>query len=241
MIHLSNSETCTLCKRVFSAMGFPAGSDVELANAVAWLAAIRIVPLSELAESMPPLQEFMEIANEDRMMGPTRVRAPNLEYVNPLTLMEGFDRLTAYTVKHQCSDTATMLNSRYTELLVPLALARTHLPVRFEISLTKLKFAVQDGEIWISSDMESTKRWQESKNVKVSCAPHSSSSVQHSFARKRRGQHLTRSKLEALSSRRVEIDEQSFRILKQKAAESFVPNSELSRRSGAGAEVDDSD
>ena len=41
-------------------------------------------------------------------------------------------------------------------------------------------------------------------------------------------------------SNRIEVDEGSFWTLKQKAAESFVPNSELSRRSGAGAEVDDS-
>ena len=39
---------------------------------------------------------------------------------------------------------------------------------------------------------------------------------------------------------RIEIDKGSFWTLKQKASASFVPNSELSRRNGAGAEVEDS-
>ena len=39
---------------------------------------------------------------------------------------------------------------------------------------------------------------------------------------------------------RIEIDKGSYWMRKQKVGASFVPNSELSIRNGAGAEVDDS-
>ncbi len=223
-VQLSNSECCTLTRRVLSALGFSPGADIEIGNALVWLAATDIFPLKYLADLLPELQ-----------------REPATESLNILSLIETLDRLAAVAGSLDKACTARVKNSKVIALLLPLALARSKLNLCFLLQLPKSRIIIENGEIWSAEETFWTRDWQDSKEVLVVCVSNQMSLDVSLFDKTGLNWHFSQSKLQSLSSRRINIDFESLQILKRKAAESFVPNSDLSRGSGAGAEVDDND
>ncbi len=223
-VQLSNSECCTLTRRVLSALGIPPGADIEIGNALVWLAATDTVPLKFLADLLPELQ-----------------REPETESLNTLYLIETLDRLAAVAGSLNKACTARVENSKAIALLLPLALARSNLNLCFRLQLPNSRIIIENGEIWTAEESFWTRDWQDSKEILVVCVSNQLSVDLSFFDKTGLNWHFSQSKLQSLSSRRISIDLESIQILKKKAAESFVPNSDLSRRSGAGAEVDDND
>lgn len=223
-VQLSNSECCTLTRRVLSALGIPPGADIEIGSALVWLAATDTVPLKSLADLLPELQQESET---DRF--------------NILTLIETLDRLAAAAGSFDQACTARVNSSKVVTLLLPLALSRSKLGLCFRLQLPKSWIIIENGEIWTSEETFWTRDWQDSKEVLVVCVSNQLSGELSLFDKTGLNWHFSQSKLQSLSARRINIDLESLKILKTKAAESFVPNSDLSRRSGAGAEVDDND
>ncbi len=223
-VQLSNSECCTLTRRVLSALGIPPGADIEIGNALVWLAATDTVPLKFLADLLPELQ-----------------REPETESLNTLYLIETLDRLAAVAGSLNKACTARVENSKAIALLLPLALARSNLNLCIRLQLPNSRIIIDNGEIWTAEESFWTRDWQDSKEILVVCVSNQLSVDLSFFDKTGLNWHFSQSKLQSLSSRRISIDLESLQILKKKAAESFVPNSDLSRRSGAGAEVDDND
>lgn len=223
-VQLSNSECCTLTRRVLSALGIPPGADIEIGNALVWLAATGTVPLNFLADLLPELQ-----------------REPETQSLNILSLIETLDRLAAVAGSLDKACTARVKNSKVIALLLPFALARSKLNLCFRLQLPKSGIIIENGEIWAAEESFWTRDWQDSKEVLVVCVSNQLSSNLSLFDKTGLNWHFSQTKLQSLSSQRINIDFESLQILKRKAAESFVPNSDLSRRSGAGAEVDDND
>lgn len=223
-VQLSNSECCTLTRRVLSALGIPPGADIEIGSALVWLAATDTVPLKLLADLLPELQHESETHS-----------------FNALSLTETLDRLAAVAGSFNQACTARVNGSKVVALLLPLALARSKLDLCFRLQMPKSWIIIENGEIWTSEETFWTRDWQDSKEVLVVCVSKKLSHDLSLFDKTGLDWHFSHSKLQSLSSRRINIDFESLQKLKTKAAESFVPNSDLSRRSGAGAEVDDND
>ena len=223
-VQLSNSECCTLTRRVLSALGMPSGVDIEIGNALVWLAATDTVSLKFLADLLPDIQHESET-----------------ESFNILSLIETLDRLAAVAGSFDRACTAKVKSSKVVALLLPLALSRSQLGLCFRLQLPKSRIIIENGEIWAGEEMFWTRDWQDSKEVLVLCVSNKLSFDLSLFDKSGLNWHFSQSKLQNLSSRRINIDAESLQNLKRKAAESFVPNSDLSRRSGAGAEVDDND
>lgn len=221
-VQLSNSECCTLTRRVLSALGIPPGADIEIGSALVWLAATDTVPLQLLADLLPKLQH-----ESDRF--------------NILSLIETLDRLAAVANSFDQACTARVNSSKVIALLLPLALSRSKLNLCFRLQLPKSRIIIENGEIWTAEETLWSRDWQGSKEVLVVCVSNQLSIDLSLFDKSGLNWHFSQSKLQSLSSRRVHIDLGSLQKLKRKAAESFVTNSDLSRRSGAGAEVDDND
>ena len=223
-VQLSNSECCTLTRRVLSALGIPPGADIEIGNALVWLAATDTVPLKFLVDLLPELQ-----------------REPETQCLNILSLIETLDRLAAFAGSLDKASSARVKKSKAIALLLPLALARSNLNLCFRLQLPKSRIIIENGEIWSAEKTLWIRNWHHSNEVLVVCVSNQLASDLSLFNKTGLNWHFSQSKLQSLSSRRINIDFESLQILKRKAAESFVPNSDLSRRSGAGAEVDDND
>lgn len=241
MVQLSISESRTLCKRVIAALGFPAGSDAEIADAIVWLATMRIVPLSCLADQLPSLHYKTRTADCIRRMSSVEFEVnvdPSIEH---LLLTEVADLLCASAMRQGRPSRATIRNMRNAALLLPVALQRSLESVRFEITLSEFRSVIENGQLWLNCDLEATGQLQFQGSGAVICS-HSRAPGRELPARQSdlMLKFRTGNEIDA-GSNRIEVNQRDYLILKQKAAESFVPNSELSRRSGAGAEVDDSE
>ncbi len=223
-VQLSNSECCTLTRRVLSALGMPPGADIEIGNALVWLAATDTVPLKFMADLLPEWQHESET-----------------ESFNILNLIETLDRLAAVAGSFDKACSARVKSSNAIALLLPLALSRSKLSLCFRLQLPESRIIIVNGEIWTSEETFWTRDWQNSKEVLVVCVSDQMSFNLSMFDKTGLNRHFSQTKLRNFSSRRINIDSETLQILKRKAAESFVPNSDLSRRSGAGAEVDDND
>ncbi len=238
MVRLSISESITLCRRVFSALPFPPGSGIELANAVVWLAAARAVPLRYFAELLPHLQSAS--SEPFSLEVSAAVRSYRIEDPTLLHLLEVIDCLTSSAIRFQGRYIAVIAGCYYSSLLLPLALSRSQLGVSFKLDISALSIVIESGELWANMDPMAEEIWQKPEECTITGVSGGSESDRASFDRGGLSHHFSQEDLRTRSSQRIAIDKESYKLLKQKAAEAFVPNSDISRRSGAGAEVDDS-
>ena len=236
MIELSNSESRTLCKRVFSALQYPAGSDTEIADSFVWLAAMGLVPLSYLAESLSVLH-YSPIGQIDD----PSVTADELlsNQHNLLSLIDTIDTLTAQTVQEHQPGTATIETSSFAMLLLPLIVARSQANLIYQLDLRSFCVLARNGSLWSSEELSRLHNSSNPRTGTLVCVLNDGNVEQFELGQDEMNFHMDRSEIETTSSGRVTLDLDSYATLKQKAAESFVPNSEYSRTSGAGANTSD--
>ena len=225
---------------MFTALGFPAGSDTEIANAIVWLASMGIVPLSQLAENLPSLRYSTETDISFLWLSSAEFEITINPSIEHLLLTEVADILGACAVHQRRPIQATIRNMRNAALLLPITLQRSLDNVRFEIVLSDFRTIVENGQLWSNNDLENARDIQLMKIGVVTCSGSGELSGKSDVEYSGLDLKFRTEEKSEFGSNRIEIDEGSYCTLKQKAAESFVPNSELSRRSGAGAEVDDS-
>ena len=236
VIELSNSESRTLCKRVFSALQYPAGSDTEIADSFVWLAAMELVPLSYLAESLSVLH-YSPIGQIDD----PSVTADELlsNQHNLLSLIDTIDTLTAQTVQERQPGTATIAASSFAMLLLPLIVMRSRVNLIYQLDLLSSPVLARNGSLWSREHISGLRSCSNPRTGTLVCALNDGNAEQLDLRQNEMDFHMNRSEIDTTSSGRVTIDLDSYAILKQKAAESFVPNSEYSRTSGAGANTSD--
>lgn len=240
VIELSNSESRTLCRRVFSALNYPAGADAELADSIVWLAAVEICPLLYWAEQLPQLE--FEPAKGTRVIT-SQPLASGLNLAcdaNLMVLVQAVDTLVAKVIQAESESELSYSNPKFARLLLPLILVRSQLNLAFQLNLAPFRCVVVKGELWSNAPLAALKAELETELCLVKCVHLESTAGLSMFKQSELEHHLNCQSIRTISSQRIRIDARSFQLLKQKAAQSFVPNSELSRSSGAGAEVDDS-
>ena len=225
---------------MFTALGFPAGSDTEIANAIVWLASMGIVPLSQLAENLPFLRYSTDTDKSFRWLSSAEFEITVNPSIEHLLLTEVADILGACAARQNRPSRATTRNMRNAALLLPITLQRSLGNVRFEIVLSEFRTIVENGQLWSNYDLENACDIQLMKIGVVTCSGSGELSGKSDVESSGLDLKFRTEEKSEFGSNRIEVDEGSFLTLKQKAVESFVPNSELSRRSGAGAEVDDS-
>ena len=236
VIELSNSESRTLCKRVFSALQYPAGSDTEIADSFVWLAAMGLVPLSYLAESLSVLHYSPTGQIDDPSVTADELLS---NQHNLLSLIDTIDTLTAQTVQERQPGTATIAASNFAMLLLPLIVTRSRVNLVYQLDLLSSPVLATNGSLWSREELSGFNCDSSSKSGTLVCALNDSNAEGSVLDQGDFAFHLDQSQIETMSSRRITIDLDSYAILKQKAAESFVPNSEYSRTSGAGADTSD--
>ncbi len=241
MVWLSHSESVTLCRRVFTALDYPAGADFELAKVIVWLAATRILPLRYFANSLPCL--YYQATAVDSTPPPNFAAHHSVEITidNLVCLIETIDLLTAYVIQRKERGRVNVSASNYLATLIPLALARADLGVTFRMIVADNCMVIAKQQIWADFNLRQVDFWRQQKNGVIDCAVTCSQAIPSAFNRVDLNEYYNPLVLQSVSSQRIAIDADSLHRLKNKASESFVPNSELSRRSGAGAEVDDND
>lgn len=225
---------------MFTALGFPAGSDTEIADAIVWLASMGIVSLSQLAESLPSLRYSADTDDSSHWLSCAEFEITMNPSIEHLLLTEVADALCASATRRNRPSRATIRNMQNAALLLPIALQRSLDRVRFEIVLSEIQIIIQNGQLWSNCDLENACDIQAKNFGVVICTGSGEMGGKSDFDYSGLDFKFRTEKTSEFGSNRIEIDEGSYWTLKQKAAESFVPNSELSRRSGAGAEVDDS-
>ena len=225
---------------MFTALGFPAGSDTEIANAIVWLASMGIVPLSQLAENLPSLRYSTDTDKSFRWFSSAEFEITINPSIEHLLLTEVADILGASVARQRRPIQATIRNMRNAALLLPITLQRSLDNVRFEIVLSDFRTIVENGQLWSNYDLENARDIQLIEFGVVTCSGSGEMSGKSDVESSGLDLKFRTGEKSEFGSNRIEVDEGSFLTLKQKAVESFVPNSELSRRSGAGAEVDDS-
>ena len=198
-VQLSNSECCTLTRRVLSALGMPPGADIEIGNALVWLAATDTVPLKFLADLLPEWQHESETEN-----------------FKILNLIETLDRLAAVAGSFDKACSARVMSSKAVALILPLALYRSKLSLCIRLQLPKSRIIIENGEIWTSEETFWTRDWQDSKEVLVVCVSNQLSFDLSMFDKTGLNRHLSQTKLQNLSSRRINIDVRKLTDIEEK-------------------------
>ena len=155
---------------MFTALGFPAGSDTEIANAIVWLASMEIVPLSQLAENLPSLRYSTETDISFRWSSSAEFEITINPSVEHLILTEVADILGASVARQRCPIQATIRNMRNAALLLPITLQRSLDHVRFEIVLSDFRTIVENGQLWSNYDLENARDIQSNKFGVVTCS-----------------------------------------------------------------------
>ncbi len=240
VVQLSNSESKVLCKRVFSALNYPAGYDTEIADVFVWLASAEIVPLSELARRLHRLHFCRKLDSQSKLTSSASMDLVISNEDDYCSLLDAIDTLVACTVRLKQTCQLTLREPHFAVFLLPLIIARSRKAMRFDLRLPSFRALVEMGELRTSSELASANSGSDQETGFLNCVPINQKTGQSTIDQSKFVHYFDKETICTISSRRIDVDTDSYRILKEKAAESFVPNSELSRRSGAGAEVDDS-
>ena len=237
MVELSNSESKILCQRVFKSLGFPPGMDTELSHALVWLASAEVVPLKTFAQRLNTLEYASNATSSSKCVKPHQFEL-NIDGDGEYqAIVEFMEMLCTVAVRSKAPIKAEISGISNGMILLPLTLQKALTDVQVDIQMEKTHFCIVDGILRMNQDLEQSRLQPDQTSASVQVSAVSTSSGEMSEL----SNCYSKQFVQELGLRRIAIDYQSLHVLKAKGAESFVPSSELSRRSGAGAEVDDND
>ena len=241
-MELSISETKLLCRRVLSAAGVPAGADSEAAEAIVWLALQGFTALEDLFCSLPELKQDSRSAWQLQCVYGDSLNISLKSDSGYITLLQIIDSLCARSAfQDRQNSRASIHNARNFALLLPLMLRRSKDGYKFHMQSTKGQVVAEMGNLWMSAPIDRIRDIKFNERVDIQCTRlHNVSSGNPSNYSETKLEPFDENQSET-SCRRIQIAEQLYWDLKEAAAQSFVPASDLSRQRGAGAEVDDND
>ncbi len=231
-VNLSAAELGVICRRIFFALDFPAGIDIEVSESIRWLQNHKFAALVKLHEDLPILlkDSYKSVSLiEDSDTGMTLNVAGDLGY---LALTESIDLICSKTVMRQAMIETYIREVKYVPLIFPLLVRRSMNGLEFELEGPDCRAVCRDGKIWLSGNCLNTVI---------------SNNVEDVLIRSMVSEKTLHFSTETLDLQKVHgdmrtiIQSRIYRNLKEVAAKSFVPSSEYSRSRGAGAEVDDDD
>ena len=236
---LSISETKLLCRRVLSAAGMPAGVDTETAESIVWLASQGFPALEDLFCS---LAEFKQDSSNARQLQFGLGEGLNISLKSDsgyITLLQTIDSLCARSAFQD--NHASIHDVRNLALLLPLMLRRSKDGYEFQMQWDTGRVVAEMGNLWLSAPIDRIRDDNFNDRVDIQCTRlnngNSGNPSSHSELKLEPFDEFR----SATSRRRIQIADELYWDLKEAAAQSFVPASDLSRQRGAGAEVDDND
>ena len=241
-MQLSEGELYRLSQRVFFALGFPAGADYEAAMAVKWLAAHGFPAVNQLHSKIPELRacpyQSVEIS-QDARGGFELNTSKDIGY---FAVFEAVEFICAgVSSKEIESSTALISGLKIPSLLIPLALRWSNTGLVFDIQISTAHLFFDNGLLWTNFELNKLGLLLDNSNARLWC---NSCELTNRKAEKAKSELV----LQDLNSYRdtgrasgLQVDDKIWFDLKTVAYEGFVPESELSRQHGAGAEAGDSD
>ena len=239
---LSISETKLLCRRVLSAAGTPAGVDSETAEAIVWLASQGFPALEDLFYSIPELKQDSRNARQLQFGHDECLNISLKSDSGYITLLQTIDSLCARSAFQESQDShASIHDVRNLALLLPLMLRRSKDGYEIHMQWNTGQVVAEMGILWMSAPIDRICDVKFNDRVNIQCTRlHNVGSGNPSNYSELNLESFDEYQ-SATSLQRIQIADELYWDLKEVAAQSFVPASDLSRQRGAGAEVDDSD
>ncbi len=239
---LSISETKLLCRRVLSAAGVPAGVDSDAAEAIVWLASQGFPALEDLFCSIPELKQDSRNARQLQFGHDESLNISLKSDSGYITLLQIVDSLCARSALQESQNSCVSIHDvRNFSLLLPLLLCRSKDGYEFHMQWNTGQVVAEMGNLWMSAPIDRICGVKIDDRVDIQCTRlhNFGSGIPSNYS------ELSLESFDeyqsAMSLRRIQIANELYWNLKEAAARSFVPASDLSRQRGAGAEVDDSD
>ena len=239
---LSISETKLLCRRVLSAAGVPAGVDSDAAEAIVWLASQGFPALEDLFCSIPELKQDSRNARQLQFGHDESLNISLKSDSGYITLLQIVDSLCARSALQESQNSCVSIHDvRNFSLLLPLLLRRSKDGYEFHMQWNTGQVVAEMGNLWMSAPIDRICGVKIDDRVDIQCTRlhNFGSGIPSNYS------ELSLESFDeyqsAMSLRRIQIANELYWNLKEAAARSFVPASDLSRQRGAGAEVDDSD
>ncbi len=240
-MQFSEGELYRLCQRIFFALGFPAGADHEAAMIVKWLASHGFQSVTKLNSNLPKLRE----SPFNSCIWTHHDGVAQFDVSKDVGYFGVVGAMDLLCLEAQRSKSTQVLSQFHgvaiPENLLPLCRKWSSLNYRIEMECAPYHLAFENDMIWSNIPMDQIGFEHSDYSVSLKCRFDASNAYNSS-------EHGTGLELQNLEdyydSKRttgLNVDEKIWRNLKAVAFEAFVPESEISRRRGAGAEVDDSE
>lgn len=240
-MQFSEGELYRLCQRIFFALGFPAGADHDAAMLVKWLASHGFQSVVELHSNLPKLRES-PFNSCVWTLHDGALRFDVSKDVGYFGVVGAMDLVCAEAQRRKSTQVLSQFQGvAVPENLLPLCRKWSLSGCLIEVECATYHLVFENGMIWSNTPMDRIQFEHPDHSVLLKCKFDSSNAYNSNG-------HATGLELQNLEdyydSKRttgLNVDDEIWRDLKAVAFEAFVPESEVSRRRGAGAEVDDSE
>lgn len=240
-MQFSEGELYRLCQRIFFALGFPAGADHDAAMIVKWLASHGFQSVAKLNSNLPELRESpFKSCKWTTYEGASQFDVS--KDVGYFGIVGAMDLVCAEAQKSKSTQMSSQIHGvAIPENLLPLCRKWSFSNYRIEMECAPYHLVFENDRIWSNTPIDQIRFEHSNYSVSLECRFDSSNTYNSS-------EHGTGLELQSLEdyydSKRntgLNVDDEIWRNLKAMAFEAFVPESEISRRRGAGAEVDDNE
>ena len=240
-MQFSEGELYRLCQRIFFALGFPAGADHDAAMIVKWLASHGFQSVAKLNSNLPKLRE----SPFKSCMWTLHDGVAQFDVskdVGYFGVVGAMDLVCAEARRSKSTQVSSQIHGvAIPENLLPLCRKWSFSNYRIEMECAPYHLVFENDRIWSNTPIDQLRFEHSNYSVLLECRFDTSNAYNSS-------EHVTGLELQNLEdyydSKRttgLNVDDEIWRNLKAVAFEAFVPESEISRRRGAGAEVDDSE
>ena len=238
LVSLSKTEATTLCRRVYSARGFPHGVDTIAAEAAVWIALQNIYSLGEYIFKKLTCHCDASVPRRIERLSDCRLKTI-LDRANEfLGVIETVDLLSAI-----CSQVSgkvisvTIENMSNWIVLLPLLQRNSMGSTQFELTVNSKRIVIRDGQLWGTCELEDFVSTN-SSIASIDCKLNLISGVdKYTCSESRR---LDIAFKNQTVPTRIIVEKYYYQKMKKIAFETFVPPTERSR-TGAGPEVDNND
>ena len=231
-----------LSRRIFFALGFPAGAENEVAESIVWLHRHGVSALEHLHAFLPSLQsnpyESLQVLRDTGSEVELSVESDSGYFA----LTEAVDFICARTASNKSNQLRSVIHGvANPHLILPLIARRSNNGWHHELSYSVCRVIFIGGTYCTKRALSQLPTSIEPQSVEICSIRRSEQLASYRFVVDELGaQDIAEAGAES-TTRRIEISPLVYRELKEVAAKSFVPSSAHSRSRGAGAEVDDSD
>ncbi len=235
---LSSAETLTLCRRVFSALGAPAGLEQEIAAALIWLELRHV----RILERLPQLLSEAPMPGTDPLQFELSDSALVFHLGDDkgfITLAPAVDCLIAQCMcENSLSVRAAIYNLAHIELIFPLLLAKRASRQTFKLQRGDFEAIVTHQGVFLTDSLNQIPVSSAAVPVAIDCLMDAAA---YEPDRRAVDGKYTIGLDDSANRDRIDISANLYSRLKSVALDSMVPTTKSSAKLGAGAGLIDND